>query len=198
MNSSKSPVCTCGHDWNTHGSDGAGNLTRCLYHHDPDRLCPCKVFVNRDFTTVNPAPPRFEEVRVNVEEFLKPDPNAPVIHGTRESPEVKHQFNITYEVPERLTGKDADEAYLRELADLTAVRETVDHPLHYGGADDPYEHIKVCEARGWGYHIGNCTKYLWRLGKKDPDELEDAKKALWYLTRYVERLEAERASWKTE
>lgn len=69
-----------------------------------------------------------------------------------------------------------------------AKKEAVDHPSHYGGKDDPYEHIKVCEAKGWNYHVGNVTKYLWRLGKKD-DPLQEAKKAQWYLNRYVALLE---------
>ena len=72
----------------------------------------------------------------------------------------------------------------------TKDKESVDHPQHYGGANDPFEHIKVCEAKGWGYHLGNCTKYIWRLGLKDPaKELEDAKKARWYLDRYIQMLE---------
>ncbi len=72
--------------------------------------------------------------------------------------------------------------------------EAVDHPVHYGGAEDPFEHIKVAEAKGWGYHIGNCTKYLWRAGIKTPGLLQDLKKAKWYLDRYIAKIEAERNS----
>lgn len=72
--------------------------------------------------------------------------------------------------------------------------EEVDHPKHYGGADDPYEHIKVCEALGWGYHIGNATKYLWRMGKKPgTSHITDLKKAIWLLDRLLKKLEAENA-----
>lgn len=68
----------------------------------------------------------------------------------------------------------------------------IDHPSHYGGADNQFEHIKVAEALGWGYHIGNCTKYLWRVGKKDPSKImEDLKKARWYLDRYIQLLEGQ-------
>jgi len=68
--------------------------------------------------------------------------------------------------------------------------EAVDHPLHYGGGDDPFEHVKVAEAKGWGYHIGNCTKYLWRMGLKvGANDLEDLKKARWYLDRFIQLLE---------
>ncbi len=74
-------------------------------------------------------------------------------------------------------------------------KEMINNPLHYGGADDPYEHIKVCENRGWNYHIGNTTKYIWRLGKKD-DSIQDAKKAAWYLNRYIQLLEQRAAEEK--
>lgn len=63
--------------------------------------------------------------------------------------------------------------------------ETVNHPLHYGG-DTTYEHIKVVEAWGLGYNLGNSTKYMVRAGKKDPNkELEDLEKARWYLDREI-------------
>lgn len=71
--------------------------------------------------------------------------------------------------------------------------EKVDHPPHYGGADDPYEAIKVIEAWRLGFHLGNAVKYICRAGRKD-DELEDLKKALWYLNRHVKNLEDARGN----
>lgn len=71
--------------------------------------------------------------------------------------------------------------------------ERVNHPAHYGGAADPYEHIKVADAWGLNYRLGNCTKYICRSGRKPGvDGLEDLKKALWYLQSEVDRLESER------
>lgn len=67
--------------------------------------------------------------------------------------------------------------------------ETVDHPAHYGGADNPYECIKVIEAWGLDFHLGNCVKYISRAGKKG-DALEDLRKAAWYLNRAIARLES--------
>lgn len=67
-------------------------------------------------------------------------------------------------------------------------RETVNHPAHYGGADNPYEAIKVIEAWGLGFNIGNAVKYIARSGKKD-DLLEDLRKARWYLNREITNLE---------
>ena len=71
-------------------------------------------------------------------------------------------------------------------------KEMVNHPNHYGGKDNVYEVVKVCEA--WGLdkdaYIFNVVKYVARAGKKDVDkELQDMKKALWYLNRKIERLE---------
>ena len=72
-------------------------------------------------------------------------------------------------------------------------KEMVNHPEHYGGKDNVYEVVKVCEA--WGLdkdaYIFNVVKYVARAGKKDTDkELQDMKKALWYLNRKIERLES--------
>jgi hypothetical protein len=64
----------------------------------------------------------------------------------------------------------------------------VDHPSHYGGADNPYEAIKVIEAWGLGFNLGNCIKYISRAGKKETSNtLVDLQKALWYLRREIER-----------
>jgi hypothetical protein len=66
--------------------------------------------------------------------------------------------------------------------------EKVDHPAHYGGADNPYEAIKVIEAWGLGFCLGNTVKYIARAGKKG-DLLEDLKKARWYLDRAIQNKE---------
>jgi len=66
----------------------------------------------------------------------------------------------------------------------------VNHPLHYGGEDNPYEAIKVIDAWGLGFCLGNTVKYISRAGMKDPKkELEDLKKALWYLDHHIQNLE---------
>lgn len=62
----------------------------------------------------------------------------------------------------------------------------VDHPDHYGGESDPFEAIKVIEAWGLNFNLGNVLKYIARAGRKG-DRGEDLAKALWYLKREVER-----------
>lgn len=68
--------------------------------------------------------------------------------------------------------------------------EQVNHPSHYGGKENVYEAIKVIEAWGLGFSLGNTVKYISRAGKKDKGkEIEDLKKALWYLEHHIKTLE---------
>lgn len=68
--------------------------------------------------------------------------------------------------------------------------EQVNHPQHYGGEDNVYEAIKVIEAWDLDFHLGNTVKYISRAGKKEVGkELQDLKKALWYLERKIQNLE---------
>lgn len=66
----------------------------------------------------------------------------------------------------------------------------VNHPAHYGGADNPYEAIKVIEAWNLGFNLGNTVKYIARAGKKNKRlTLQDLRKARWYLDRQIQLLE---------
>ena len=70
-------------------------------------------------------------------------------------------------------------------------KEMVNHPDHYGGEENMYEVVKVCEA--WELdkdaYLFNVVKYVARSGKKNPDkEIEDLEKALWYLQRKIKNL----------
>lgn len=61
----------------------------------------------------------------------------------------------------------------------------VDHPAHYGG-DTTYEAIKVIEAWGLGFNLGNVLKYICRSESKST-RLENLEKAKWYLDREVQK-----------
>jgi len=71
------------------------------------------------------------------------------------------------------------------------VYESVDHPRHYN--EHPFcECIDVIEH--FTYNIGAVIKYLWRAGlKPETSDIEDLRKAAWYLQREIERLEEERS-----
>lgn len=66
---------------------------------------------------------------------------------------------------------------------ILPVGEAVNHPAHYGG-DTPYESIKVIEAWGLGFNLGNAVKYISRADKKG-NRGQDLQKALWYLIREI-------------
>jgi hypothetical protein len=79
--------------------------------------------------------------------------------------------------------------------------ETVDHPAHYGGATNPYEVIKVIEAWGLGFSLGNAVKYIARAGKKGDTvqaAIEDLEKAAWYINREIEIRSREHRLWHSK
>jgi len=75
-------------------------------------------------------------------------------------------------------------------------KEAVDHPPHYNqsparclGCGRPIECIDVIEHMRC--NIANAVKYLWRADHKHSSPVEDLKKAKWYVSREIERVERE-------
>ena len=69
--------------------------------------------------------------------------------------------------------------------------DNVNHPAHY--TDGKIEVIDFIEDKKLNYHRGNAVKYICRAGKKDPaKEVEDLQKAVWYINREIQRLEAQK------
>jgi hypothetical protein len=67
-------------------------------------------------------------------------------------------------------------------------RDRVEHPEHYNSHPSGVECIDVIEHMT--LNAGNAVKYLWRAGLKDGSpEIEDLKKARWYIDREIKRLE---------
>ena len=68
--------------------------------------------------------------------------------------------------------------------------DMVNHPAHYGGADNPYEAIKVINAWDLNFNLGSTVKYISRAGKKDPNLwIEDLEKAVFYLQDEIKQLQ---------
>ena len=65
--------------------------------------------------------------------------------------------------------------------------DNVNHPSHYAEGRK-YEPIDVIEDWELDFCLGNAVKYISRAGRKS-DELEDLKKARWYLDRKISSLE---------
>ena len=74
----------------------------------------------------------------------------------------------------------------RGIGTLPASTSAVNHPAHYNSHPSGVECITVVEH--FGFNVGNAIKYLWRCGLKG-DEIEDLKKALWYVQREIEKRE---------
>ena len=61
----------------------------------------------------------------------------------------------------------------------------VNHPSHY---NQGIEVIDIIETWGLNFPLGNAIKYILRAPYKS-NQLEDLKKARWYVNREIERLE---------
>lgn len=68
--------------------------------------------------------------------------------------------------------------------------ESVNHPPHYNFGK--IEVIDVIEDWDLDFHLGNTVKYIARSPHKGT-QLEDLKKAAWYLARKIAQLEQSNA-----
>ncbi len=69
---------------------------------------------------------------------------------------------------------------------LNDVDKAVNHPAHYNSHPSGVECIDITEH--YNFNLGNCIKYIWRAGLKNgAEDLQDLKKAQWYLNREITR-----------
>jgi hypothetical protein len=79
--------------------------------------------------------------------------------------------------------------------------DPVNHPSHYTDSPakckcgEPIECIQITEHMN--FCIGNAVKYIWRSGKKG-SQIEDLKKAVWYIQREIGRLEGSEESFPSD
>lgn len=82
------------------------------------------------------------------------------------------------------------ESFLEESKERDKLinQDVVNNPQHYKGKK--FEVIDIIEDYKLGFNLGNLIKYVLRAGKKDPTkELEDLRKARYYLEREINKLE---------
>lgn len=69
--------------------------------------------------------------------------------------------------------------------------DMVNHPPHYTAGKVEIDALEAAATEGDHTFRAYCRlaaiKYLWRAGKK-ADAIEDAKKAIWYIERYIAHL----------
>lgn len=85
------------------------------------------------------------------------------------------------------------------------MKDNVNHPSHYTSHPSGVECISITEH--YDFCVGNAIKYCWRAGLKQDTseiyttkkalrlakqkEIEDLKKAVWYLNKKISQLSAE-------
>lgn len=72
-------------------------------------------------------------------------------------------------------------------------KDNINHPSHYTSHPSGIECVDIAEHHD--FCIGNAIKYLWRAGLKSEDgiskkekQIEDLKKAIWYIKREIKHL----------
>lgn len=84
--------------------------------------------------------------------------------------------------------KNLAETKYTEVYMTSNTADMVNHPKHYTSDPSGVECIQIVRHRN--YNIGNAIKYLWRAGLKNEDKhIEDLKKAIFYITDEIKRLE---------
>ena len=92
----------------------------------------------------------------------------------KEIPEIQKDFtdeNGVIRVPEGITIENKD---------------NVNHPSHYCSHPSGVECIEVTELMS--FNLGNAIKYIWRADLKGK-QIEDLKKAAFYIEREIRRIE---------
>lgn len=72
------------------------------------------------------------------------------------------------------------------IESIIFAHDPINHPSHYTSHPSGVECINITEH--FNFCIGNAIKYLWRAGLKEgSSDLQDLKKAEWYVKREIER-----------
>ena len=66
--------------------------------------------------------------------------------------------------------------------------DPVNHPKHYTEHPSGVECIQITEHMS--FNLGNAVKYIWRADLKGK-QIEDLKKAVWYINREIQRINNE-------
>lgn len=125
------------------------------------------------------------KVEVSIDPRITAGPTATINAGFKPNPDYPGATREMFQIPSR----DSNLVEINEVGDY----ERVQHPAHYGGADDPYEAIKVINAWQLDFRLGSVLKYIKRHGRKPEEGAEvDLKKAVFYLNDFIAELERAR------
>lgn len=104
---------------------------------------------------------------------------------------------VPNEVIERIKNEELESTIRTrefEKPEISVAHDPITHPAHYTSHPSGIECITITEHMN--FCVGNAIKYLWRAGHKNSSternsstELEDLKKAHWYINREIQRLQ---------
>lgn len=96
---------------------------------------------------------------------------------------------VVRKVGEQIEKFAYDQGWRFKERSTPSTTDNVAHPSHYNSGK--IEVIEFIEDQQLNFPRGNAVKYISRAGKKDATkEIEDLRKAVWYLKREIECLEA--------
>lgn len=74
---------------------------------------------------------------------------------------------------------------------MAQVKDDPINPKHYSDFNKlGMSALHITELYGLGFHLGSVMKYVLRAGKKKGEsELNDLKKAAWYLNRHIHNID---------
>ncbi len=99
---------------------------------------------------------------------------------------MSHKIPRNKHAPGRWKSLAQSETPPRQIRFDKIANDPVNHPAHY--TFGKIEVIDVLEDWQLGFHLANAIKYIARAQHKGR-ELEDLKKARWYLNRKIQQLE---------
>jgi len=85
--------------------------------------------------------------------------------------------------------KPYEEYAKKRMAAIIEESDVVNHPTHYTSHPSGIEAIQITEHMN--FCLGNAIKYILRSDLKGK-QVEDLKKAIWYINREIKRLEEQR------
>lgn len=104
--------------------------------------------------------------------------------GTRCGCHSSHFMGDMVKIKNWCTQHEKQKSILEEIKEK-AEKEAVNHPSHYNKG---IEVIDIIESWGLNFSLGNAIKYILRAPHKS-NQIEDLKKASWYIKREIEFLE---------
>lgn len=93
-----------------------------------------------------------------------------------------------YAEPHELQEMEQKQAILATMAQQIEDADNVNHPQHYTGSIECIDAMlqQFGKEQVKSFCLLNAFKYLFRCNKKHDTPIEDIKKAIWYLNKYIE------------